>query len=195
VTDLAAVVLAGGAARRMGGVPKAGLCVGGVAMLSRVLESVSTADPVVVVGPPSLASLLPAPVGLTQERPPGGGPVAAAHAGVALVASARYVALLAADLPFLTAGVVSTLHDRIHTSGADGAVLVDDAYRPQWLCGVWVRDRLAARLAAAAPDAAVRDTVNGLNVELVTVDGRAWFDCDTEDDLRRAEEWADADTG
>jgi molybdopterin-guanine dinucleotide biosynthesis protein A len=193
--DLAAVVLAGGAARRMGGVNKAALRVGGVAMLSRVLESVRTADPIVVVGPASLASLLPTGVGLTHEEPPGGGPVAAAQAGFSVTATALHVALLAADLPFVTAGVVSTLHDRIHTSNVDGAVLVDDANRPQWLCGVWVRDRLAPRLAAATPGASVRDTVDGLNVELVAVDGRAWFDCDTEDDLRRAEEWAYADIG
>jgi molybdopterin-guanine dinucleotide biosynthesis protein A len=199
--ELAAVVLAGGAARRMAGALKPALPVGGVALLTRVLRAVTSADQIVVVGPPALAPLLPAGVLLTSEEPPGGGPVSAARAGVSLL-SARTggsVALLAADLPFLTESVVARLDSALAASGADGAVLVDDGGRPQWLGGVWRLDRLAPALAAApAVDASFRSTVDGLRIELVTADGPdapAWFDCDTEADLRRAEEWTHADPG
>src|SRR3954469_15553631 len=78
VGGFAAVVLAGGAARRMGGADKPALPVAGQSMLIRVLAAVHDADPRVVVGlvPPDL----PVQVHSTREDPPGGGPVAAAAA-------------------------------------------------------------------------------------------------------------------
>ena len=60
----AAVVLAGGAGRRLGGPTKPRLDVGGASMLARVLAAVSDAAPRVVVGPESLATVLPAGVAL-----------------------------------------------------------------------------------------------------------------------------------
>ena len=45
------MVLAGGAARRMGGVDKTALQIGGRTLLDRTLSAVATADPLVVVGP------------------------------------------------------------------------------------------------------------------------------------------------
>ena len=94
----AAVVLAGGAARRMNGADKPALTVAGQSMLTRVLAAVHDADPRIVVGrvPPDL----PVHVHSTSEEPPGGGPVAAASAGLALVPEGvTWTALLAADLP------------------------------------------------------------------------------------------------
>jgi molybdopterin-guanine dinucleotide biosynthesis protein A len=88
------------------------------------------------------------------------------------------------------------------TGGADGAVLVDADGREQWLCGAWRTAALRARLAALDPPAgrSMRQFVSGLRVTGVTMPagagGRfadsppAWYDCDTEDDYRRAEEWA-----
>lgn len=78
----AAVVLAGGAARRMGGVDKPALPVGGRPMRDRVLAAVADAAPRVLVGP---AGAVPPGVRVTREDPPGGGPVAAAAAGLALL--------------------------------------------------------------------------------------------------------------
>jgi molybdenum cofactor guanylyltransferase len=200
---LAAVVLAGGAARRMGGAAKPFLRVGGVALLSRVLAAVPDADPAVVVGPPDLGMLLPAGVVLTQEDPPGGGPVAAAHAGLSRLARTggagpTVVALLAADLPFVTATVMARLWRELVTSGAGGVVLVDGTGRPQWLCGLWLPGALAARVGVAPRGASLRDTVAGLRIHTVDADtagAPAWFDCDTQADLRTAEEWVHADAG
>ncbi|MBQ1043751.1 NTP transferase domain-containing protein [Micromonospora sp. C72] len=107
MTGYAAVVLAGGAARRMGGVDKPARPVGGRSMLHRVLAAVADADQRIVVGP---SGPLPDGVRTTHEDPPGGGPVAATAAGLALLdPGTTTVALLAADLPLLTAAAVTEL--------------------------------------------------------------------------------------
>jgi len=186
-------VVAGGAARRLGGVLKPALPVGGRPLVARVLDAAVAASPRIVVGPPALAPVLPAGVRLVQEQPPGGGPVAGLAAGVRLVPpGVGRVAVLSADLPFLTPTVLADLGAALATGG-DVAVLLDDAGRPQWLCSVWRRAALVARL-AAAPDprgVRMRDLPRGLTVRWVTVDRPGpppWFDCDTEEDVRRAEE-------
>jgi molybdenum cofactor guanylyltransferase len=213
---IAAVVLAGGAATRFGGRDKPALPVAGVPMLDRVLAAVDGAGVRVVVGPPRPG--LPADVRCVREQPPGGGPVAAAAAGLAAVTSAaggawpaagpiapeepagpagvefaavEFVALLAADLPYLSAEAVGVLGDAVDGGPADGAVYLDDTGRRQLLCGVWRVAALSAALAELGDPAgrSMRALVGGLSV----VECRApvsatppWYDCDTEDDLRRA---------
>jgi molybdopterin-guanine dinucleotide biosynthesis protein A len=214
------VVLAGGQARRLGGAAKPAVAVGGEPMLARVLAAVADADPRVVVGPPDLplasraghgddrsgpaqGQVDTAPPGRpplrTLEDPPGGGPVAAAAAGLALVPpGVEYVALLAADLPFLDRPAVAALRAAAGAAGVAGAVYVDGTGRPQWLCGVWragaLRDRLAALPggpAGAALGALLRDLPAArLRTEVNGPAPPPWYDCDTEDDLRRAEDWA-----
>jgi molybdopterin-guanine dinucleotide biosynthesis protein A len=197
---LAAVVLAGGSARRLGGVAKPALPVGGRPMLLRVLDAVTSAGPRIVVGPPDLARLLPDTVALTREEPPGGGPVAGLAAGVRLVPhQVPRVAVLAADLPFLTRTVLDGLCSALE-SGTDVAVLVDDAGRRQWLCAVWLAPALRRRLAALDDPAGV--PMRGLAAEAVVRevympagdDAPPWFDFDTDGDLRRAEEWLHANS-
>ncbi|WP_407939977.1 molybdenum cofactor guanylyltransferase [Micromonospora tarapacensis] len=204
----AAVVLAGGAGSRMGGRDKPALPVGGVPMRERVLAAVADASPRILVGPgPALAG-----VRLTREVPPGGGPVAAVAAGLALLdIEVPAVALLAADLPLLNRSAVRELLRHLddepvdaagrHGSGTgvDGACFVDGSGRRQTLCGVWrpyalrtALDRLAGRRGELA-GAPLRELLTNLAVREVrwTGDGlEPWFDCDTERDVRRAEEWA-----
>ncbi|MEQ4300646.1 NTP transferase domain-containing protein [Plantactinospora sp. B6F1] len=215
LAGFAAVVLAGGAARRMGGADKPALPVGGRSMLDRVLAAVADADLRVVVGP---ASALPAGVRATREQPPGGGPVAAVAAGLALFpdtvpahtcdtgsssaapSGTGIVALLAADLPLLTTEAVRQLRTALcRAADADGVVYVDDAGRAQFLCGVWRVTPLRAALGrvAAARDSVLTGTsMRALIAELSVAETAwrgtgppPWFDCDTEEDVRRAEEW------
>ncbi|MFE9651483.1 molybdenum cofactor guanylyltransferase [Micromonospora sp. NPDC006431] len=197
MTAYAAVVLSGGAARRMGGVDKPARPVGGRPMLHRVLAAVADAAPRIVVGP---AGPLPDDVRLTRERPPGGGPVAATAAGLALLApGTTTVALLAADLPLLTPGAVADLRRALDGSTADGACYVDGDGRRQQLCGVWrvaalraAVDRLAAGRGGTVDGAPVRGLLAGTTVREVAWSGSGpppWFDCDTDEDVRRAEEW------
>ncbi|MGX7677166.1 molybdenum cofactor guanylyltransferase [Plantactinospora sp. DSM 117369] len=204
----AAVVLAGGAARRMGGADKPALPVGGRAMVDRVLAAAADADLRVVVGP---AGELPAGVRATREQPPGGGPVAALAAGLALLPDAAdttppdaadtgTVALLAADLPLLTTDAVRQLRAALSRApGVDGVVYVDNAGRAQFLCGVWRVAPLRAaltRLAAGRDGILTGTSMRALIAELTVTElawrgtgPPPWFDCDTEDDVRRAEEW------
>jgi len=193
MSEYGAVVLAGGSARRLGGADKPGLLVGGAPLLTRVLGAAVAADPIVVVGPSHLRARIPDGTRLTSEEPPGGGPVAAAAAGWHFMAGTDVVALLAADLPFLTPAVLTTLRERL--GDADGAVLVDPDDRPQWMAGVWRFAPLGERLAEAGPGASLRDTVAGLSIVTLAVTGREWFDCDTFEDLTTARSWTHANAG
>jgi len=193
----AAVVLSGGAGRRMGGVDKPARPVGGRPMLHRVLDAVADATPRIVVGP---AGPVPDGVRVTREEPPGGGPVAATVAGLALLdPGPTSVALLAADLPLLTSAAVADLRRALDGSAADVACYVDGDGRRQQLCGVWrvaalraAVDRLAAERGGTVDGAPVRGLLAGAAVREVSWSGSGpppWFDCDTDEDVRRAEEW------
>jgi len=106
----AALVLAGGQGRRLGGVDKALVEVGGMTMLDRVLSAVAPfCDQLVVVGPERATSM--AGVRFTLEPEPGGGPVPAVAAGLAEVPDAEEVVVLAVDLPLLRPEHVGALLD------------------------------------------------------------------------------------
>ena len=177
-----AVLLAGGTARRLGGVDKPGLLVGGSTLLDRVLAAVGGATQVVVVGPRRTTN---ASVLWCHENPPGGGPVAALAAGLQSVTAGRVV-VLAADLPFVTEAVVSRLLEA--AEGRDGALAVDDDGRDQLLLGAWstaaLRNAMPARPAGARLGAVVAG-LDAIRVSLPTEPGEPlpWLDCDTAEDL------------
>ena len=135
---------------------------------------------------------------MIREEPPGGGPVAAVAAGVSYV-HAPWVAVLAGDLPFVTAAVIADL--RVAARDADVALLVDGAGVDQLLCAVWRTAALRAALAGRGAGTPMRlvvgaaATVVRRTVALERREGGEgaappWFDCDTEDDLARARRWA-----
>lgn len=177
-----AVILAGGAAARLRGADKPGLLVGGRALVSRVAAAVAGAQRIVLVGP-ARAEL---PEAITvREDPPGAGPVPALRTGLESV-HAPWVAVLAADLPFLTADDVDALRDQAYDRS--GAVFVDDGDRPQWLTGVWRTATLRAAL-AGYPGASLRGLMSPLDPARVRAAERrrpAWYDCDTDDDVAQA---------
>ena len=181
MTPYDAVVLAGGGARRLGGVDKPGLEVGGATLLDRVLSAVADAARVVVVGPQR-------PVGRdvvwAREDPPGGGPAAALAAGLVHVHAATVV-VLAADLPFLDPRTVAVL--RAAAEGEDGAVLVDDEGRDQVLTSCWSTPRVRERATGDLAGQPLRALLRGLApVRLPAPDPRAVQDVDTPEDLERA---------
>ncbi|WP_240434908.1 DUF6457 domain-containing protein [Streptomyces sp. YIM 130001] len=98
-------MLAGGASRRLGGVDKPGVRVGGRRLLDRVLTACANADRTVVVAEPRETVR---PVEWVREEPPGGGPLAALDAGLCRTTS-PVVLVLSADLPFLDTHTVRTL--------------------------------------------------------------------------------------
>lgn len=139
-----AVILAGGKAARMGGPDKPALEVGGQALLVTVARAAAEAGAarLVVVGPERAGPIgralagLPGEVVTVREKPAGHGPVPALRRGIAEV-TAGWVALLAADLPFLTSEWLPALLLQARGAGAAGAVLADSGGRPQWLAGCW----------------------------------------------------------
>ncbi|MDN3060256.1 MULTISPECIES: NTP transferase domain-containing protein [Streptomyces] len=180
-----AVILAGGAARRLGGVDKPALRVGGRALLDRVLDACRGAGRTVVVGPrrPTVR-----PVRWAREEPPGGGPVAAVDAGVRQT-TAPVVLVLSADLPFLTPGTVETLLTGLR--GAEGAVLVDPDGREQPLVAAYRAEPLRREIALLATE---HGGLGGLPLRLLVSElalarlqhPTASFDCDTWEDITTA---------
>jgi molybdopterin-guanine dinucleotide biosynthesis protein A len=123
----AGVVLAGGAGGRMGGVDPAGLRVGGVTLLDRVLAAARpVCDRLVVVGPARGSEVVD--VEFTLEKEPGGGPVPAVLAGVhaAGPAAAGVALVLATDLPLLTTDHLRRLLRALHDSGVEAAAAADE---------------------------------------------------------------------
>jgi molybdopterin-guanine dinucleotide biosynthesis protein A len=184
-----ALVLAGGAGRRMGdprGTDKAGLDVGGVTLLDRVLAAVAGAQRCVVVGPRRPTGR---PVTFTIEAPAGAGPAAAIVHGLSLV-HAPTVLVLAADMPF-AATAVPKLIEALAGEQVDAAMLVDDSGRRQPLLAAYRADAL--RRCAEGRDwsgVSVRALTEGLRVVEVAAVGDEALDCDTPEQLTAAQQAA-----
>lgn len=144
-----AIVLAGGAARRLGGADKPALHVGGRALIDRVLDACTDAATTVVVGGRRPTSR---PVRWTREDPPGAGPVAALDAGLRQT-TAELVLVLSADLPFLDRATVRALL-RAPAPGGDGALLRDPTGRDQPLVAAYRAEPCAASSPSWRPSTA-----------------------------------------
>ncbi|MDN3023650.1 NTP transferase domain-containing protein [Streptomyces sp. S.PB5] len=181
------VVLAGGAARRLGGADKPGVRVGGRALLDRVLAACADARTTVVVADPRPTAR---PVTWAREHPPGGGPLAALGAGLTHT-TAPDVVVLSADLPFLAADTVRHLLTALRTTDADGALLTDAEGRDQPLVAAYRAAPLRHELTALAKE---HEGLTGLPLRRLTTalhltrvpDPVASFDCDTWDDIATA---------
>jgi molybdopterin-guanine dinucleotide biosynthesis protein A len=213
------IILAGGRAARLGGADKPGLTVGDRTLLESVVSAGTEAGAgrIIVVGPrrPGLdrggLAGSPAAPRFVREDPPGAGPVPALRRGLAELpgpggagrpgppgsAGEPWVAVLAADLPFLRAAHISALLRAAagpeSPEGHDGAVLVDGGGRPQWLAGCW-RTAVLRRAAVAYAGASLHGLLAPLRpVSVVIQPGPGepppWLDCDTEEDVRRARDW------
>ena len=182
-----AVVLAGGAARRLGGADKPGLRVGGRALLDRVLAACADAGTTVVVAAPRPTTR---PVRGAREEPPGAGPVAALDAGLRHT-TADVVVALSADLPFLEVATVRRLLTVLRSSDAEGALLTDADGRDQPLVAAYRASALRRELTALTAE---QGGLTGLPLRRLTAaldltrvpDPVASFDCDTWDDLATA---------
>jgi molybdopterin-guanine dinucleotide biosynthesis protein A len=182
-----AIVLAGGAAWRLGGVDKPGVRVGGRALLDRVLAACADARTTVVV-----AASRPTvrPVTWACEDPPGGGPLAALGAGLRHTTAERVV-VLSADLPFLDKSTVRRLLTALSANGADGALLTDASGHDQPLVAAYRALALRRELAALArghdglTSLPLRRLTSAIDLTRVP-DPIASFDCDTWDDIATA---------
>jgi molybdopterin-guanine dinucleotide biosynthesis protein A len=180
-----AVVLAGGRARRLGGVDKAALVIGDRSLLDVALAACSGARHRVVVGPERETS---EPVDWARESPAGSGPLAALGAGLSkLPTESDVVVVLAADLPSIDAAAVSRLRAAVRSDNdVDAAVVVDAAGRVQPLIAAYRRSPLEQTLVALGElrDRPVREILGRLTVATI-LDADAAADIDTPADLAR----------
>jgi molybdopterin-guanine dinucleotide biosynthesis protein A len=171
-----AVIVAGGAGLRLGGVSKPELVLGGLALIDRSLDAVEGARSVVVVGGPRTEG-----VAWTVEEPPGSGPASAIAAGLAALGTdpAPWTVVLGVDTPRAADAVPGLLAAR----EADGVWLVDEDGREQPLIAVYRTQALAARAVAARPGDSLRSLTGGLAMcRVQDVDGLA-RDVDTWEDV------------
>jgi molybdopterin-guanine dinucleotide biosynthesis protein A len=205
--DFDAVILAGGSGRRLGGVDKGALLVGGRALLDGVLRASAAARRTVVVGAPRPAVRA---VEWAREEPPGGGPLAGLAAGLAALGegpadqlasalggqaappsrlpSSPIVLVLATDLPWLAARDVDRLVAALAARpDADAALFADAEGHRQALAAAYRAGPLRAAVRAAGPVAGrpVRLVPEALAVVAVPDCGAA-ADCDTPEQLAAA---------
>lgn len=199
---LDAVVLAGGTARRLGGVSKPDVLVAGRRMLDHVLEGLAAlrgggalpAGRIVVVAPPEVA--LPPGELRALEDPPLGGPVAGIAAGLQALAAdaggsapAPVTAVLTCDAPGAATALpplLGALEAAPAVPGIDGACARAGDHT-QYLLGVyWTPALLGAVAPGGAPlrDRAVHRTLGALRVLEVAGTERAAVDLDTWDQVR-----------
>ncbi|SED14999.1 Molybdopterin-guanine dinucleotide biosynthesis protein A [Streptomyces sp. 2131.1] len=189
MTAYDAIVLAGGAAKRLGGADKPGLRVGGRTLLDRVLAACADARATVVVGDrrPTMRA-----VTWAREVPQGGGPLAALDAGVRHTSAERLL-VLSADLPFLGADTVrGLLAAAARGEDADGALCCDEDGREQPLVAVYRAEPLRRELALLAAEHGglaglpLRLLTGELTLRRVPAGPLASFDCDTWEDIASA---------
>jgi molybdopterin-guanine dinucleotide biosynthesis protein A len=194
---LAALILAGGSARRLSGTPKPLLLLADKPLLVHVARAALQvgADPIVIVGPSEQAEMLRdrtvETLPWTRERPPGGGPVAAIAAGLAVLAENAtglapdaLVMVLAGDAPRVSE-VLEPLHDAARAAlaeGLDGAVCTV-AGHDQLLASCVRVDALRDAVGDDVQDRSLYDVVGVLRLVPLPVDASSLLDADTWDDL------------
>lgn len=114
---VAAVILAGGRNRRMGGNDKAFLTVDGQTVFARTLTVLRACFPQVVVVSNQPQKYTSFDVQVTSDEFVGQGPLAGIHAALGLVEHA-HAFVVACDMPFLQVEPIAFLVDRIATQDA-----------------------------------------------------------------------------
>ena len=176
--DVTVVVLAGGESRRFGS-DKLAAPLGGSTVLDHVVAGLPAAWPLVVVG---AARPTVGEVAWTREDPPGGGPLAAVEAGLALVRTGILV-VVAGDMPF-AGSVVRTLVDALREAspGVVAAVGTDEDGVPNPLLAAYRSDAVREGLPQPAHGRPARSLLRLPHVE-VRLTGPAVRDVDTPADL------------
>jgi molybdopterin-guanine dinucleotide biosynthesis protein A len=174
-----AIVLAGGTARRLGGVPKHTIEFEGRTLLERTLAAVVGARRVVVVGDDSLQPLV-GDATVVQEEPPRAGPAAGIGAALPHVTADRVV-VLACDHPY----VADAIDVLLQPTGGDGLIAIDAGGQRQNL--LFSSSRAALQAAADRQDdlvgLAVHTLLEPLDLAEIPVPELALRDIDTWQDL------------
>ena len=194
----AAVVVAGGASRRLNHVPKASLSDGKNTLLGCALEAVAAASPRVVVGPESLP--LPSGVLRTREDPPFSGPAAAIHAGLECIAAdcersqvplPEWCLILGVDTPRIAPAVqqlIAAARAAEQSSVGQSAPAGSEASAGFWgvaegiyqpLVGIYRFEAIRSVFSTGTTDASVRSFLRRLNPAAVEMSAADTADVDT----------------
>lgn len=194
----AAVVVAGGASRRLNHVPKASLSDGTNTLLGCALDAVAAASPRVVVGPESLP--LPSGVLRTREDPPFSGPAAAIHAGLECIAAdcersqtpvPNWCLILGVDTPRIAPAVqqlIAAARAAEQSSVGQSAPAGSEASAGFWgvaegiyqpLVGIYRFEAIRSVFSTGTTDASVRSFLRRLNPVAVQMSAADTADVDT----------------
>lgn len=133
--DVTAVIVAGGAGRRMGGAVKALIEIDGATIVERQLAVLRPrcTGVVIAVGPGADAAWAPAGATVVRDAVPDGGPLAGIAAGLA-AATTPWVLAVAGDMPWLAGGVLDLI---VRELGAALAVVPRVGGYPEPLCAAY----------------------------------------------------------
>ncbi|MCT9868518.1 DUF6457 domain-containing protein [Paenarthrobacter aurescens] len=189
-----AVILAGGRATRLGGVPKPSLEYDGATLLSHALLSVRGASAVVVVGPDVsgyAGGSLPDGVLQAREEPVFAGPAAAIAAGMAALKEngsiTPWTLVVACDMPHASLGMGPLWEALESHPGVEGAMAVSPDGRKQPLLGAYSTAALDREVAVASEGSGLTNSsvfrlLARLNVLDVAVPEGSTDDVDTWED-------------
>jgi molybdopterin-guanine dinucleotide biosynthesis protein A len=190
---VAGAIIAGGPARRLGGVAKPFLTVGGRPIAERQLGVLRAVFPRVLVIANDPEPWAPFGVEVVPDRVAGAGPMGGIQAALAAADDGDAVVCVGGDLPFLEAGLLAALRDR----APEAAALVPrTAIGAEPLCARYGRGLLSAldaRLQAGQLalhtmlEEAAAAWIEGADLAALDPDGRSFFNINTPDDLRRAD--------
>ena len=133
-------MLAGGAARRYGGIPKGLLTVGGRRILDRVVDTVQAvtgAPPLLIANAPDASAWRPDLETIPDVRP-GLGTLGGIYTALSAAGGGGPVLCVAWDMPFVPEALVRALSERM-AAGGDDAVLPESSGRRglEPLCAVY----------------------------------------------------------
>ncbi|HTA21700.1 MAG TPA: molybdenum cofactor guanylyltransferase [Polyangia bacterium] len=189
---VAAAIIAGGAATRLGGVPKSTLVVEGRSIAERLLETLRAtfARVLVVANDPTPWQALG--VEIVPDVYPDAGPLAGVHAALVAASAHAGVVCVAGDMPFVVPALLALLRDH----APEAAALVPRVGgRPEPLLARWgsaclpvVAARLAARRRAVHETFAALATtwLDEPALRVVDPELRSFTNVNTPEDLRRA---------
>ena len=188
---LTGAILAGGRARRLGGIDKSALRIGEMSILERQLATLSSLTPHILIVASEEDRYPEAGVRVVRDRIAGAGSLGGLYTAL-VEAPTEQLVVMACDMPFLTAPFLAWL--AALGAGAD-AVIPRDARGLHPLCAAWSR-RAAPHLRVAIDEGRLRiiDALAGLHVrELSAADlapfdpkGRLLENVNTPDDYARA---------
>jgi molybdenum cofactor guanylyltransferase len=193
---VAAAIIAGGPARRLGGAVKPLIEIGGRAVADRQLAVLRPLFERVFAVANDPAPWRARDVEVVADRVAGAGPLAGLAAALAFGGDAEAVVCVAGDLPFLAPALLAALRDRAPEAAA---LAPRPGGRAEPLCarystalGPEVDARLADGRLALHEVLEAAATIWLTDVELAALDpaGSSFVNLNTPDDLRRAEEIA-----